>query len=224
VIPAHTPAYYKKLKICWSDNAESRPNFIQTTDRIRSKQIQDTKAVPARVVVEDYSVNERAMQEKAEKEKQKEVELRAKKDQDKKEKEQLQKVKQETRKKQITENKEHLPESRTTRTSLPSSPVKTSTTTLSSSATQTPTPTPPPTPVTPTPTTPTMYTPASVPTRSEEHMSSITLGVGRNHHDLSRLGNNLQKTMSQEEKNRALNKSPSARGKGDQRPPPSKGL
>jgi len=170
------------------------------------------------------------MQEKAEKEKQKETELRAKKDQEKKVKEQLQKVKQETRKKQITENKEHLPESRKTRTSLPSSPVTTSTTSttsLSTSLTQTPTPTPTPpsTPVPPTPTTPThtMYTPASVPTRSEEHMSSITLGVGRNHHDLSRLGN-LQKTMSQEEKNRALNKSPSARGKGDQRPPPSKGL
>jgi len=104
-IPSHTPSYFKKLiEMCWADNPESRPSFVQTTEMLVNKQIQNIKAAPSRVALDDYSVNEKARKEKVVMEKKKEEELKAKKEKERLEKERLEREKE---KEKLKDDKRH---------------------------------------------------------------------------------------------------------------------
>jgi len=96
IIPPHTPPYYRKLiEICWDDDQNARPSFAQTTESILSKTTSDAQAAPSRIVVDDYTDNERARTEKLEKEKQKDATLRVQKEQVRAEKDKAHKLREE---------------------------------------------------------------------------------------------------------------------------------
>jgi len=106
VIPNYTPAYFKSLiEMCWADNPESRPSFVQTTELLLNKQLQNIKAAPSRVALDDYSVTEKVIKEKAAKEKKKEEALKAKKEHERLEKEKLLKEEKRHRKSTPTKDK-----------------------------------------------------------------------------------------------------------------------